>query len=302
MAVSLNAKELILQVRQRVLDLSERTWQDPEILTDADAMLRTMFGRYRASGQLHGVDRLDITVGSFTTIATNVVEYLLPEYVGDIQYVEGIVTGSVKPVPIGQATLEEKDLPLSVWSGRAPGWIHSKGVNPGSIQVIGYLGSISAIRIWHVRSWGPLHYATVTGAGSSTTAIVVGTATGGYKNRDGLYVGMQLEITTDTNQVSNRQQIRNVTAFTSGVHTITPALPAAANGTTVYAMVIPLPAEDHEYLVQMVAMNLLRKAGRDDDLLRHREYNAKLEQDFEVSIRQRATGEPPRFTSSRGRG
>lgn len=297
---SVNARELMAQVRERTLDTNGRVWVDAEVLGAADSMLRSIYGRYRQSGASHGIDRVDVLLTAFTQVATNVYEYQLPEYVGDVHGLEGIASSATRPVQIPLAPFEEKDLALGTFNlSHGACWIFSKSQNPGSIQVIGNMGGIPTVRIWFIRNWGPLHYA-VASAGS-TTAITVGTASSNYKKRDGLYVGMQFEVTSDSGQAANVAALRRVNTFASGVLGFD-ALPAAASTTTNYAMVIPLPAEDHEYLVQLVAVQLLQRGGDEDALRRHVGWLQKLEADFNSAIKMRTSSEPIRLYSSRGRG
>lgn len=297
---SVNARELMTQVRERTLDVNARVWPDAELLGAADSMLRSIYGRYRQSGAAHGIDRVDVLLTAFTQVATNIYEYQLPEYVGDVQGLEGIVSSTTRPVQIPLAPFEEKDLALGTFTlSRGACWIFSKSQNPGSIQIIGSMSGMPTVRIWFIRNWGPLHYA-VASAGS-TTAITVGTASANYKKRDGLYVGMQFEVTSDSGQATNVSALRHITSFASGVLGFL-ALPAAASSTTNYAMVIPLPAEHHEYLVQLVTVQLLQRGGDEDALRRHVGWLQKLEADFDRGIKMRTSSEPIRLFSSRGRG
>jgi hypothetical protein len=297
---SLNVRELITQVRLKVLDVTGRTWPDEELLAIADRKLGSCFTKMRRSGAQHSMDRVDVALSSFTAVGTDVYEYQLPEAVADIQYVEGIVSSSARPVPITEAPLEMKDAFLGTFSSGRPIWLHSKGQNPGSIMLRGRFSSIPTVRIWFIRSWGPLHYATASAG--TTTSITVGTASANYKKRNDLYVGMQFEVTADSGGGGvNLNQIRTVTSFTSGVLGFV-ALPTAASTATQYGMVVPLPSEYHEYLVQLVAVELTTRGGNDGDTERLTPELNRLEADFNEAIKARSTGEPIRLFSSRGRG
>lgn len=294
MVTAVNAREMLTDVRRRLHDTTGQTYDDTEILAAADSVLRDLFTRWRLAGDSYGLDFRDFTLADFTVLTTDVAELVLPEEIADIQLWQAIQTDSVPGIPIPRVTFEDLDAARGIFSVDARVWLYSR---PNSIQIRGRLQGIGKFRCWFIRSWSPVHFGAVT-AGSTTT-ITVGATTGGYKKRDGLFVGMELEVTADVTQPSNVAQIRRISSFIGGVFTLAVALPAAANATTQYAMLIPLPGEQHEFFIQSVTRLVLTRAGRDQELAIQAPYYEQLKMDFETALGARSTGEPPRLHSSR---
>jgi hypothetical protein len=297
MSNSINVLELLDGVRLRSHDVSDRVWPVPEKLKAADDMLRQIYRRIRQTGEHHGLDRIDIAPSAFTALETDVLEYDLPEYIGNVELVQAIQGPGVPPIPIKQATFEDMDSSRGVFSSDTRRWLFSRYGNAGSIQLRGRVGALTNIRIWYTHSWGPLHYGTA--ASGTTTSITAGTTFGNFKNRPELYTGYQLEVTADVTQPTNVGSIRRIITFTGGVYTLQTALPATANSTTQYAMLIPLPPDTHTYFVEKVVDELLSRDGNQEERALRADRMQELEMDFAKSIADRAAGEPPRMVNSR---
>jgi len=294
--LTLNSLEAIQKVRLKLPDVDDLVFDIPEKFGAMDDALRDIYGRVRMSGQYHGLDRLDVSPGQFTQVDTDVLEYELPEYVGDIQLIEGLTAPGVPGVPIRQSSLEDFDQARGVFTRDDRVWFRSRYDGPGSIQIRGRSGGITTYRFWYIRQWGALHYGPA--ASGSTTTLVPGAVSGNYKARNGAYDGMLVEVTSDT-ATANVDQVRRVSTFVGGTMTFSSPWPSAISANTNYAIVLPIPPETTRYFVERVVRILLLDRG-DQPSLRAREQDyVELQSEFEELLRERDTGEPPRFRSSR---
>jgi hypothetical protein len=297
MTNAINVMDVLKGVRKRIHDNADLVYDVGEKLDAADDVMRSLFTRIRQTGEGHGLDFLDINVSQLTTVESDVVEYDLPEYVADIQLVEKVQQPGVPPIPMKKASFEDMNVARGIFASDEQRWLFTRYGNAGTIQIRGRVGTFTNIRIWYVHSWGPLHYATASGG--STTSITVGTPSPNYKNRPSLYDGMQLEIVADVTQPTNVGSVRRCTLFTGGVFTLQTALPAAANNTTQYALLIPLPPETHTYFIECVVDELLSRDGNQEEIALRADKMARLDALFEQAISDRSSGEPPKFVSGR---
>lgn len=300
MSQVLNAVDLVNRVRQRVHDLGSRVFDDAEILATADDHLRGIFAAMRASGQAWFQDSIDVPLGTFATSEQGVYEYELPSYVADVQKIEAVFSGTSAPTPIPRVDLELSDSMRGNALIRGAAWMMARHGYAGSIQIRGsWFGTVPTVRIWFIRALGPMVYGqSVSG---TTTGINFGTVTGAHRARADLYTNMSLEITSDSGGASNVGQVRRISSSLASGVILTPALPVAASATTVWAMVVPVPPEHTELLVQQVAVSLLARTGNPDEFQLQQQHLARLERTFQVNIGNRQTGEPKRVYNSRMR-
>lgn len=300
MSQTLNAVDLVNRVRQRVHDLGSRVFDDAEILSTADDHLRGIFAAMRASGQSWFQDSMDVPLSTFATSEQGVYEYELPSYVADIQKIEAIFSGSTAPSPIPHVDLELSDAMRGNALVRGAVWMMARHGYAGSIQIRGsWFGTIPTVRIWFIRSLGPLVYGTTsTGTISSLT---FGSVTGAHRARQDLYNNMSLEITADSSVPGNVGKILRIASTTTTGVTLASVLSGAANSTTVWAMVVPVPPEHVELLVQQVAVSLLARTGNPEEFQLQQQHLDRLERTFQTNIGNRQTGEPKRVYSSRSR-
>lgn len=290
----INAVEALVRVRERIHDFSARTFDDPEILRALDDCVRRIFTILRTHGDAINRDSVDIPVASLTQVHTNVYEWKRPEYVADIKMVKLVTSvGGTDGYQVPRASLEEQDHPFSyVAINRRPVWL------PGprdTVQLRGPLVPFAIMRVTFVRKIPPLVYGDQSV--SSSTQLTPATVVGAWKARDDLYVMSNFEMVDGP--AANVGQVRMCTAFTGGVITLDPALPAAADTTTDWAMVLPLPDEYHEYLIALATMTMFRREGAADEMELLRPELDMLQHEFESGISRQTSGEPPRLSSSR---
>lgn len=299
MSQTMNSKELIERVRQRVHDLSSRVYTDNEILQTADDELRTIFTSMRASGQSWGMDSFDTSLGAFQLVESGVYELELPSHVADVQVIEAIFAGTESPTPIPNAPMELKDAMRGTALIRGAVWHWARYGYAGAIQIRGsWAGALPTIRIWYLRGFGPLVYGTT--ASGTTTSLTIATTTGSHKNRTNIYTNMLLEVVADS-AASNVGQIARVSTYSSGVLGLASPLPAAASSSTQWAIIVPMPPEYVDLLLQSVAVTLLARTASPEEYQIQSAHLSELKSQFAKNVTNRATGEPRRLYSSRMR-
>ena len=65
MTSAMNCRKMVSRVRQRIHDVGSRVYDDAEILSTADDVMREMFTQMRSAGQNWGIDRMDVALGAF---------------------------------------------------------------------------------------------------------------------------------------------------------------------------------------------------------------------------------------------
>jgi hypothetical protein len=246
------------------------------------------------------MDMLNVPRADFTEINTEIVEYSMPETVGEIRLIEGQPSGSGVPVPIYKANLAEKEYARGFGGISLPVWFFSKFGRPGRIQIRGRLTKFTSFNIWHARKWGPLHYA-VAEAGGADTLTFNTSPTGDLSRRNDVYIGMDVEITADSAQASNVGAMGRVIDYVGNtrVATFESNWPAATSIATSYALVIPLEPENTKLIIEMAAYELFMSLGEPENLKLMEGRMARLEERFTANVNARHSAEPKRMWSSR---
>jgi hypothetical protein len=273
-ALPLTAKRLVAEVREEVADVGSLVWTDEQVLRAADKALRPIWTEGRLAFQDHELDRFEIPVSDLLLTAQRWYEYGLPETVGVVRLVQGVVQPGVPAVNIEPIPLDFQEEGRSHSLSSAPLYAFSRWGRPGNLSIYGNLGRITTIRVWYVRHWPPLHFgvSTVQIAPSSNSFQLSPSPTGQIVFRDDLYVGMDLEIESHSDGLAVwRDVLRRVAIYTNnfggsglfGVVGVTPDFPAtlAAGKTISYSLCVPLEAEHHDLLVVETAARLLERAG-----------------------------------------
>lgn len=291
----MNVRDAITEIRNRTHDRESLAWEDPEVLEVMDNRLRHMTTKLRTAGDSIGLDYVDVVPSAMTFVSANLHFYTLPEWLYDIQLIEGMREPNSEPSPFYKATLEDKEL----WRQSVPvGTYRWAFGRRRQLQLFGTLANFNTIRIWFVRLIPGLFYATVT-SGDSTHATLNAKTAFAFKNRTGLYDSFEFEVTADTGGAANVEQVRRCDSFTSNILTFDAAWPAPLSATTNLAMVIPLPEEHLEFYKTMVVKKLFERSGSEDDLALAERDLTYLQGEFESGIARVSTGEPPRLISSR---
>ncbi len=299
----LNCADALNRVRRRIVDTSENMFSDDEVLEAMDEALQPIFTTVRLAGESHEMDEINIPKSDFTDISTGVLEFSLPEIVADIREVEGVTAAELAPVPLPRAYIQEKDLGRGFGSSTLPAWFFSKFGRPGRIQLRGRANEFKSFNIWFTRRWAPMHFGTAA-SGTTTTLVFDASPDGGVViPRDDVYSGLDLEVTADPTEPTNVGALARIQAYVGSTRTVTfeKALPAAANLTTTYALVIPLDPELTKYFIEETAYELLSRLDETENLLIMERRLGFLRERFSTSLRMRQTTEPKRVYSSRRR-
>ena len=95
MSSPLNAKDLVALIRERVNDQGVFQWSDTQLLTIANKHLQVLWERLQDVGQMWDSGQIDITQSDLTADGRNRATFTLPEFVGQIKYVEANADGTV---------------------------------------------------------------------------------------------------------------------------------------------------------------------------------------------------------------
>lgn len=295
---ALTTDDVLQRVRERIHDREGQAFDDQEVLRAADDGLRRIFDVLRTTGEMRGLDSLDVAVATdLTVLETGVRQYQLPEFVADIQMVEAVGSTGF-PVQIMHSSLEEKDLSRGTF--RSVGTLWNWGP-PGTIQIRGDLQSFSTMRLWFIRAIPPMCYAVGSGAGSTTTLTATAASAPSMLKRAQAYEKQQFQVTAGA--ASDLAKLVRCTTFAvaAGVATVTfsPALASATGTTTRMSMLVPLDPQHSEYLCDLAAMALMARQGSKEEIALVSMALAQSREAFETGISRRSSGEPPRLSSSR---
>jgi hypothetical protein len=192
----LNSKDLIELVRERINDQGIFQWSDTQILKIADKHLQVLWERLQDAGQSWDAGQLEITQADLTADGRNRANFVLPEYVGQIKYLESAVSSETRAVEVIPMEFYNRQSARSA-SGGFLGWIRiGSGRLGGKVELNGAYQSIGVFTLHFARRWTPLHQGTAA-AGSTTTMQFASSPTGEIVKRDDLYIGMEFEITND---------------------------------------------------------------------------------------------------------
>lgn len=286
--MTMNVVEAVVRVRERIHDRDGLSFDEDEVLRALDDTMRSIFTVLRTHGDELATDYLDVAIGSLTQLETGVYEYAIPETVVDPQLLEAR-RGNDTPYPIRNVPLEHKDVARSQVFGRGLTWNWGRR---GALEIRGILSGWSTVRIWFARTIPPL-FRAVASAGSTATSLVVSSPVGQFKGRDDLYSSFQFEATSG----SNIGQVRRCSAQTAS--TLTVAAFAATMASIPFAMLIPVPDEHLDYVVDLTALRFLIRQGSVKEQQQRERELGRLMAGFESGIACRQTGEPVRFVSSR---
>jgi hypothetical protein len=299
--LQLNCFKAVSRVRRRISDLGGNVYTAAQVLEALDEVIQSIYTTTLLAGQQQEMDMLNVPRADFTEINTEVVEYSLPETVGEIRLIEGVPSGSsVVPVPLLKGYLGEKEYARGFGGISLPVWFFSKFGRPGRIQIRGRLTKFTSFNIWHARKWAPLHYAIAEAGGVNT--LTFNTApTGDLARRDDVYIGMDVEITADTAQADNVGALGRVIDYVGNtrVATFEANWPAATSNQTTYAIVLPVEPENSKLIIEMAAHELFMSLGEPENLKLMEARMARLEERFISNVNTRHSAEPKRFHSSR---
>jgi len=292
----LNAQSLIDQVRQRTSDPGGLIWTDRSILDAADLAFESIWDTVRMGDRTAETDRLDVATTSWTRVEDFWYEYELPEYVMSILRVECLNgAGDVSPIEMMPVDVNTKDYARLPFRAAKPGWFRSRRGRAGTIAFMGDLTSFTGARIWYVRRYPPLHFGTAE-SGSTTTMVFDATPTGRVVRRADIYVGLDVEFTSGTN---NTDQIRRITAYDGTTATLASALPTAVSSSQTYALVVPLQIEHGEYFIETTTRRLLARLANTEQLAATEGQFRALEERFRASLTSRDPGNPKRIQRRR---
>lgn len=293
----LTAQKLVSQVQQRVSDTAGGIWTPTQILEAADFAMNHVRDTVLHSGQDHELDRLEIAPTSLTRVEDLWYEAVLPEWVANIRWIEG-VTGlsDARPIDFLPSMLEQKDISRVAFLSTQPRWFRSRQGRPGSIGFMGEVNSFTSLRIWFLRRYPGLHYGTAAN-GSTSTVVFSSSPVGVVTKRDDLYIGMDVYFTSG----NNTDQVRRITDYVASTNTATfdPVVGTAVGGTSTYSLVVPLEAEHGEYFVMETTRRLLSRLANTEHLAAIMpEYN-ELKERFISSLGQRDQARPKKLWSKR---
>lgn len=295
----LSAREFVTAVRGRVGDLSisgvNTTWTDLTILQVLDEVVQQYVVTSRAALRDHEVDREEFTLTSFTEVDENWHELRLPEYVAAVRYVEGLRGTGAAPIDLGPAEFETRNAARHALRGY-PVWMWGRFGRPGTFALIGGISSLESIRIWFWRRYPQLHFGTLDQNGSATTVVFPASATGKIVPRDDTYNG--LDVYNETTGELARINDYDGATRTATVDPIGGSWSATSGNT--YSLMMPVEPELQEYLTQLAANQLYRRAGNMDYLAMTQAYTQELEESFRTGLRQRQTAAPKRLINRRG--
>jgi len=286
--MSLNAKEAVVRVRERIHDREGYAYDNAEVLRVLDDAVREIFTMLRAHGDAIGQDFLDVPLSSLTRLETGVAEYVMPEVMADPQLLE-LHRPSAIPYPIPKMPLEHKDISRGIFPGRGVVWHWGRR---GSLQIRGGFEGWPTLRIWFIARLSPVFYGHAS-SGSTTTTIVVNMPQGAFKPRNDIYVGQDFEATSGPNE----GQVRRCSAQAASTLTVD-AFPSSM-ASAEFAQLLPVPDEHTAYLVELCSLELLSRSGSAKEQAMKAAKVVALREQFEIGIASRQTGEPPRLYSSR---
>jgi hypothetical protein len=299
--LALNCVKAITRVRRRVQDANSIAFQDVEVLEAIDDALQPIYTTLRLAGRGDEMDRLAVPRSSMTEITSEVLEFRLPETVGEIRLIEGETSSTTKPVPLLHAQhLMEKESGRGFGSLNQPVWFFSRFGRPGEIQIRGRSIEFTNFNIWHARHWPPLHYGTAT-AGGANTLTFPAAPTGDLSLRDDVYIGMDVEITADPASPANVGALGRITDYVGAtrVATFEANWPAVTSNQTTYALVVPLEPEHTDYMVEEAAFELFSQLGETEALQQMAMRLGHLRERFTVSVQHRQTQDGLRLWSGR---
>ncbi len=247
----LNAKDLVTLVRERINDQGVFQWSDAQILTIADKHLQVLWERQQDAGQHWDSAQLDITQSDLTEDGRNRATFLLPEFVGQIKYIESEISGDTRAVEVISMELYNRQFGRSTPSGFLAWTRIGSGRIGGKIEINGAYQKIDVVTVHYARRWTPLHFGTAA-AGTSTTMDFASSPTGRVVKRDDLYIGMELEFTNDT-PTGVQDQLALITDYDAANNRVTfDTLGTAPTSSSTYALLVPLKAEFTGYLVELI--------------------------------------------------
>jgi hypothetical protein len=300
--LAVNALKASDRIRRRISDLGTNAYSDDEIMEALDDTLQDCYNTILLAGQEHEMDQLSVLRTAFTEVTTEVLEFSLPETVGEIRLVEGLTSANAKPVPILKGNLMEKDLSRGFGGGGQAVWFFSKFGRPGRFQIRGRTLEYTTISIWHARTWAPMHYGTAAAGGAASLTFDATPDAGEVALRDDVYIGMDVEITADAGQPTNVGAINRVIDYVGGtrVATFENNWPAPTSFTTIYAMVVPMDGDFTKYVIEETAHELFMNLGEAENLLIQERRMERLRDQFKARLAKRQTQENKRLWSGRG--
>lgn len=285
------AQELETRILRRIEDVGLDSFGPTEVLDAVKSAMGSLYTSLRLANKYHDTDYLELSPGAGTTIRQNVTDFQMPETVSDVVEIKG-----------QRSTGRWLDLLTKVppqWGGQSSGlpvW-HWVSARTGRIRIYGRLNRYNTLHFFIVRKWPPMHYGTAAGGAASTITFDATPTAGNVILRDDVYIGVDLLITNNT-PPGVEGQIGRVTDYVGStrIATVRDAWTVVPDVTTNYGLVVPIPEEYEEMLIEESAQILKEELGEGLPISPRLGF---LRDQFEQGLSQR-DGEPARRVWSRG--
>lgn len=277
----LTAVNLLSRVRRRVKDGGGNRFSDTEMLEIADEVMGSdIFTTARSVASDREVTMTAYQNSDFTTVDARTQSLTLPEWVGDVRLIEGVM-GSGRAVEIPRSEINFRHEVIG------PSW-HFTSDRPGTIYLVALPGAFTTVNVWYHRTYAPLHYGTAQ-AGAAAGTFRFGTdanTTGKVLNRAGLYVGLDIVCTNDS-PAGVLDQTARITGYTGGSTrecTITPNWGTIPDATTQYSLAVPIPSQEvTAFLIELMAEACYDQLGETRPLPRLE----RLREEFSIAAQKR---------------
>lgn len=251
MISTIGAAELEDRIRRRI-EISASTFSSDEVLDAAKSAMNRLYTKMRMANRGH--EHEDMVIAPTDPVAVTgrqfVADYRLPEWVGEVTSIEGLVGGGWRTVPIPRLDSQIVSNAFGVrWQ-----WLSSR---PGIVRFHGQLSAFSGISMTIVRAWAPLHYGTAAGGSANTITFAAAPTAGKLIRRDDVYIGMDVLITNDS-PPGVLDQIGRITDYVGSTRVATVEVPwaVAPTSATQYGLVPPVAGEYEELLIEESAQIL----------------------------------------------
>ena len=292
--IQLTAQRAVDLIRRHIEDENKNAFTDAQILDVMDEVLQRIFMDLHTSGDNLEVERYDFTLGAAEEVRPFEYHLKLPAYVAQVKSVEGFF-GSRRAPQLWMA----KPIQMRGFSGPVPTYHWSKA-RPGTLVIQGRVNGWGSLGIWFIRRWGNLHYGScAAGAATNLLGIAASGVTGRVVERDGTYVGMDVEITSTLSapELGMLHEIRRITAYSTRTFTVEPVWPTLVAATDTYSLVVPLQPEFNSYFTYSCAMVLLTELGAASQLASVSAQMVPHERQFIATLQERDSEAPVIFNN-----
>lgn len=250
MISTIGAAELEDRIRRRI-EAGSNSFSSSEVLDAAKSAMNRLYTKMRLVNRGHEHEELYVAPTEPVAVAGRqwVADYRLPEWVGEVTSIEGLIGGGSRSVPIPRL---DSQIVSNAWGVRWQ-WLSSR---PGIVRFHGQLSAFSSIALTIVRAWAPLHYGTAAG-GSANTITFSAAPNGKLIRRDDVYIGMDVLITND-DPPGVIDQMGRIIDYVGSTRVATVEVPwgIAPTSATQYGLVPPVAGEFEELLIEEAAQIL----------------------------------------------